>query len=121
MEPVDKKRKDVWIAFSDLFLDTDQTIYYKNIIQVCAGSNFSIKELQEILFYEVAPVCSANLKSVAGEWIGFDQNWLISNIFKHTNKKEWKLKLYKYFGFKGYIKDHWKKLEIKIIDKRNGN
>ena len=37
-------------------------------------------ELEAIYRYEVAPVVHGNLKSVAGEWAGFGQEWLGERI-----------------------------------------
>jgi len=73
-------RKKVWIALSDLFLDTDTTIFHENIITELSASTYSIKELKKIMLFEVYPVCRWNLLSIAGEWAGFDDDWLIKKI-----------------------------------------
>jgi len=75
-------RKPVWLALSDLYLDTDVSLSYQYIARILAESPYSIEELEEILRTEVAPVVAPNLFSVAGEWAGFDEQWLISRILE---------------------------------------
>jgi hypothetical protein len=41
-----------------------------------------MKELTEILTSEVYPVCRWNLLSIAGEWAGFDLDWLEARILR---------------------------------------
>ncbi len=117
-----ERRKAVWSALSDLFLDTDVSLSYEYIARICAESSFSLEELKEILENEVAPACSINLLSVAGEWTGFDEEWLESNIKKSIQAKHGMfkklLKPLKNIGFNTYIEHHWKKLELIIIEKR---
>ncbi|GGI93465.1 DUF7079 family protein [Shewanella gelidii] len=113
-----KSRKPVWIAFSDLFLDTDVTLIYDEIAQICSESEYSIAELKEILTEEVAPVVSGNLLSIAGEWAGFNEEWLVKQITKP--KTIFKSKAFYFFkprnfGLNGYIRGHWKVLEPKIL------
>ena len=73
-------RRPVWIAFSDLFLDTDVRIWYPYTALIAAKSPYSIEELNGIFHNEVAPVVSGNLLSIAGEWAGFDNEWLVTSI-----------------------------------------
>jgi hypothetical protein len=113
-----KLRKPVWVAFSDLFLDTDVTLIYGDIAQVCADSEYSAAELKEILFEEVAPVVSGNLMSIAGEWAGFNEDWLVKQITKP--KTIFRSKVFYFlkprnFGLNGYIRGHWKVIEPQIL------
>jgi len=75
-------RRPVWAALSDLFLDTDVSLARSWRVGILAASPYSIKELQEILVDEVYPVCRSNLFSPAGEWVGFDPEWLESSILR---------------------------------------
>ena len=113
-----KLRKPVWVAFSDLFLDTDVTLIYSDIAQVCADSEYSAAELKEILFEEVAPVVSGNLMSIAGEWAGFNEDWLVKQITKpktiFSSKVFYFLKP-RNFGLNRYIRGHWKVIEPKVL------
>lgn len=73
-------RKPVWLALSDLFLDTDTRLSYAYIARTAATSPYSVEELGRILASEVAPVVQSNLDSVAGEWAGFHEEWLFESI-----------------------------------------
>ncbi|MBM3755300.1 MAG: hypothetical protein FJW38_15110 [Acidobacteria bacterium] len=77
---MDKARRAVWIALSDLFLDTDVESFHVSTAQVCAASPYSVAELERIFEEEVAPVCQSNLFQVAGEWAGFDNEALVAAI-----------------------------------------
>lgn len=87
-------RHPVWIALSDLFLDTDTRLSFPYIARTLAESPFPDDELEAIFQNEVAPAVEANLFSIAGEWAGFDEQWLIATItqrpprpykLRHTN------------------------------------
>jgi len=74
-------RKPLWVALSDLFLDTELQEYdLAFIAKKMHESGYSIDELYDILILEVFPVCIANLHSVAGEWAGFDEEWVAKTI-----------------------------------------
>lgn len=73
-------RRPVWLALSDLFLDTDVTSLYDATARVLSASPYSLEQLESILFDEVYPVCCPNLLSVAGVWTGFDAEWLEHRI-----------------------------------------
>ena len=75
-----QRRRPVWGALSTLFLDTDTSLDRQRRAQVLAASEYSLKELEEILITEVYPACGPNLLSVAGEWAGFDTAWLEERI-----------------------------------------
>ena len=75
-------RPPVWEALSGLFLDTDTSLARTWRVGILASSPYSIDELQEILVDEVYPVCRSNLFSVAGEWAGFDPEWLQGRILR---------------------------------------
>jgi hypothetical protein len=49
-------------------------------------SGYKIEELREIYLFEVAPVLFPNLLSIAGEWAGFDEEWLVHEVMKQTNR-----------------------------------
>jgi hypothetical protein len=77
-----EERKKVWIALSDLFLDTDTSIFHENIVKALLASLFSVEELNEIMLQEVCPILRWNLYSVAGEWQGFNEEYVIELITK---------------------------------------
>ncbi len=78
------ERRRVWLALSDMFLDTDTALSRAWRVSELARSPYSLAELEDILVHEVYPVCSANLRSVAGEWAGFDADWLEQRILALT-------------------------------------
>lgn len=82
-----EKRKPVWAALSDLWLDTEiQEGMLDYIAKVMEESGYSIKELYHIYYYEVAPVVYMNLHSPAGAWDGFREEWLFEEIQKSIGK-----------------------------------
>ena len=69
-------RRPVWLALSDVFLDPDTALSRAWRVSELARSPYSVTELEDILVFEVYPVCGPNLWSVAGVWAGFDADWL---------------------------------------------
>ncbi len=76
-----RRRRPVWNALSELFLDTalDEGDRRRIAVQLHA-SGYSDSQLEAIYGDEVAPVCAPNLMTVAGEWAGFDPEWLERSI-----------------------------------------
>ncbi len=77
-----ESRKRVWIALSNLFLDTDVSLLTESTAQELASSPYSLDDLEEILTTEIYPVCKYNLWNLAGEWAGFDEDWLVERVSK---------------------------------------
>ena len=75
-----ERRRPVWLALSDLFLDTDVNFLRAANTRLLAASTYSLAELDGILRHEIYPACSFNLRQVAGEWAGFDAGWLERRI-----------------------------------------
>jgi hypothetical protein len=72
-----ERRRPVWEALADLFLDTtlddaDRRFIAERIV----ASGYSPAEVEDILWHEVFPAVSDNLRRPAGEWAGFDTDWL---------------------------------------------
>jgi hypothetical protein len=81
MNPVDSNRLKTWQALSSFFLDTEiDDLTYNYIARVVLETNYSPKEIHSILWNEVFPVLEANLRSVAGEWAGWTDEWLLEHI-----------------------------------------
>ncbi|WP_090261901.1 DUF7079 family protein [Pseudomonas panipatensis] len=81
MRTIDQRRLKVWQALSELFLDTeidDRTFAY--VAQAIMDSKYSPEEIQTILWGEVFPVLESNLRSVAGEWVGWTDDWLLKHL-----------------------------------------
>lgn len=76
-----EKRLPIWEALSDLFLDTElNETTHKYISKVILESGFEPEEIHNILWKEVFPAVGDNLRSVVGEWAGFDPEWLKERI-----------------------------------------
>lgn len=87
-------KQKVWIALGALYLDTE--IDHQAIARELLKSQFSIEEIEKILFDEVHPVLYPNLLSVAGEWTGWNDAWLTESIqseISSRQKKDWRSKL----------------------------
>ena len=83
-----EERKPVWIALSEFYLDTElDDNDCERIARIFALSPYSIDEIKLIDRFEVAPVLSINLMSVAGVWDAFDEAWLIESIKPHLREK----------------------------------
>lgn len=83
-----QKRQPLWVAFSELWLDTELSCGdLERIARVMADSGLSLEELRQIYLFEVAPVVSRNLLTVAGEWAAFDEKWLCSQILRNLRDR----------------------------------
>lgn len=79
----DPDRHAVWIAMSELFLDTQHDqVSLDQIFDALLAAPFDLATLDRIFVDEVCPVCFSNLRSVAGIWEGFDPDRLIAECKK---------------------------------------
>lgn len=62
------RRRPVWEAMSDVFLDTETRWFFPRIAQVMVDSGLAWEELDAIWRDEIYPECKHNLLQVAGEW-----------------------------------------------------
>jgi len=70
-------REQLWIALSDLWLDTElSTARVEAIAAVVRASGRPRIEVEDVLRRELAPFLDANLRSPAGVWSGFDPEWV---------------------------------------------
>lgn len=75
------RRRHVWQALSDLFLDTELTAaFYRSIARTVINSGYSPADIRGILWDEVFPVIEFNLRHPAGVWEGFPVEWLEEKI-----------------------------------------
>ena len=76
-----KIRRKVWKTLSEFFLDKNlDEMSSKRIFEIIRDSVYNDKQINYILWYEVAPVVEFNSLSVAGEWAFFDEQWLFYSI-----------------------------------------
>jgi len=62
------RRKPVWEAMSDLFLDTETRWSVPYVARRCAESGYDDEVLERIFWGEVFPEAIPNMLQVAGEW-----------------------------------------------------
>ena len=94
-----QRRKPVWTAFSEFWLDTeiDDADLWR-IAAVAAASGYNLQELRDIYLHEVAPVVGANLLTVAGEWAGFDEEWLHAQAHQRAERRSRWLRFWLFVG-----------------------
>jgi hypothetical protein len=114
-----ERRRPVWEALSDLFLDTElDSRDLQGIAHILARSGYDDDELATILYYEVYPVCISNLVSTAGEWGLFDGSWLQNQILANENRPWMTWRVFQWGRW--MIRDDWQKiLEILSKDRKN--
>ena len=84
----------VWEALSTFYIDNDIDIFTDYVTSELSKSRYSLDELEQILIYEVHPICKWNLLAFpGGEWDGFDPDWLKRKIMARLKSP-----------FRGY---HW--------------
>ncbi len=110
-------RIPVWIALSELYLDTDVSVFHDAIADTLAASPYSADDLRDILMDDVHPALHANLMSVAGEWAGFDEAWLIERIEAVGRQPRWRRRMSRWFARD--IDAQWRALEPMILAARN--
>lgn len=108
------KRIPVWLACSEFYLDTQLSKdQIAQIAQTLKASGFSLEEVENINLNEVAPVLARNLQQVAGEWEGFEEEWLVANITEWLNRPFWRRKIDNRL-FRSYRKhltaEYWKQV-----------
>jgi hypothetical protein len=91
-------RIPIWMALSDLYLDTDVTLSHDYIARTLVASPYSLEELHEMLMYDVHPVLYPNLMSMLGEWAGFDEAWLIERILASRAQPRWRRRITHWFA-----------------------
>lgn len=108
-------RIPIWIGLSEFYLDTElQEADFIRIAQMIRRSPYSLDEVKTIDKDEIFPVLVWNLLGVAGEWAGFDEDWLVASITGNIRKRNLMRRLMtkaQYLLFGRMNKDHYKQLE----------
>jgi hypothetical protein len=78
-------RRPIWDALQMFCMDTDPGLSVQTSAAACARSKYSVAELEQIFWNEVRPAVQFNLRSIAGEWAGFEIEWLSRRILA-TNR-----------------------------------
>lgn len=112
------RRRPVWVALSDLYLDTElQPSDHDRIAGTIVASGYSIDEIEKILRREVGPIVGMNMLSVTGEWTGFNEDWLVESILRYQSS--WRRFLPRFTAF-GMIRSHWQEIQRLVAAKRAG-
>ncbi|MEM1449746.1 MAG: hypothetical protein AAF957_07260 [Planctomycetota bacterium] len=70
----------VILALAQLFLDTETERFEDAIAAECNAAGVGPERVEELLFDVVAPLLTPNRRAVAGEWSGFDEDWLMQRV-----------------------------------------
>ena len=94
-------------------MDTDSVDFYDEMAEVCGKSPYTIPEIEEIILNELLPALRFNLLDVAGEWRGFETQWLVTRILsKNCFGKRQPYILGK------YAKEQWEQIRPRIEERR---
>jgi hypothetical protein len=112
-------RMPVWAAMTDFFLDTElSSWHFRNMATVCAESPYSERDLERILFTEVWPAFLPNLLSVAGEWAGWQDDFIKQRILATYRRRiyiSWRLNPLKWFFCR-----EWRRVSAMVRTIRSG-
>ncbi len=78
--PGEKGRPAVWLAMAEHFLDTETRPDLPLTALRCLEAGLSPAEARAVWRYEVTPAVGFNLRSVAGEWAGWNETWLLERV-----------------------------------------
>ncbi len=85
---MNENRRKLWIAMSELWLDTPVTDgMITGIAEAVRQSGLSKNELEDVFRFELAPFLGRNQTSVAGVWDGFDPDWVCSNAQERVGQR----------------------------------
>lgn len=76
----DPRRVAVWTAMAEHFLDTETRHEIPLTALACIEAGLSIEQASATWQDEITPVLCVNLFSVAGEWAGWDEKWLVESV-----------------------------------------
>lgn len=109
-----ERRRPVWDALSSFFLDTElDQEQQRSIAKALVDSGYTSAEIQAILWDELYPVLHGNLRSPAGEWAGFDLDWLQREILSGKHQLTWWSRVagdMPLFGVAHMVRKEWQEL-----------
>lgn len=119
----DPARESVWLALSELWLDAEPTEADLNYIaRTLAVSGFSLEELEAIYRREVVPTVYPNALSVAGEWTGFDADWLFGECRRHQRRATNLLFRWRCWILSrtrgALMNEHWRQVKSRVAELR---
>jgi len=76
-----QQEKQACVILSELFLDTELTqLSLNHLTSSLRPLGIPVPTLEHILRYDLFPILLPNLLSIAGEWQGFDEVWLLRRV-----------------------------------------
>lgn len=110
-------RFPIWKACSDFFIDNElNECDINHIVNVCADSKYTMRELEKIMFLEVWPAFIINLFSVAGNWTGWSDEYIKERVLAKYRFRlyfSWRLN-----PIKRFYCSRWEEVELRIKDLR---
>ena len=86
----DPRKIAVWVAMADHFLDTETRQDIPRTALRCVEAGLSPSEVSAVWRYEVTPAVGLNSYCVAGEWAGWDREWLLDRIRSARGRLRWR-------------------------------
>lgn len=114
-----ERRRPVWQAMSELFLDQEHDEEtFSQIARVCAESGYTDQELERIFAEEVAPQVYWNLYAVAGECWFFPIEWLERQVLAGRGVGYWIDRLLLMRLAMRMVRDDWRRTKERLSDAR---
>ena len=104
-----------------MFLDTDISLLRDYRAKTLAASPFNLDALEQILIDEVYPICRGNLFNIAGEWAGFDTQWLEDRILRRLGSPWRALHRFNLGRLTVPTSLEWRATKLRIGDLRKAN
>lgn len=120
-----QQRRPVWLALSELWLDTELgDADMERIARVMTLSGLSLEELRRVYLVEVAPVVYLNTWTVAGEWAGFAPDWLEERILFNRRHRWRRIRFWAWFPLTRSWMTHaserqWEKISRRVAQCRS--
>lgn len=80
MDDSDQAMPDVWLALAEHFLDTETRHLLPWTANACVLAGLAPEQVRSLWYEDIAPAVAINLLSPAGEWAGWDRDWLFQRI-----------------------------------------
>lgn len=108
-----ERRLPLWEALANFYLDTESDAFVPLAADAARTGGFSPAEVEDILRWEVRPALYTNLVSVAGEWSGWDRDWLVERIVDTASRPHNPL-TGPLIGHNRFMPDEWSALQAAI-------
>ncbi len=114
-----RRRRWIWQALSDLFLDEETTEFeLRHIARVAAECDYSDEDLDTIYRHEVAPAVAFNFYDVAGVCGFFDSEWLEERILQGGPFGHWFDRLIVAPLPVRLVRNHWSRIQTLLVEER---